>query len=304
MLNRSLWLFPIGAILITAFSIWLPDILKGYTNAIVPLLGLVMFSMGLTLNFSDFTSVLQRPGIVGLGLCLQYFFMPFVAWLLASVLALPLPVATGLIIIGACPGGTASNVICYLAKGNVALSITLTAVSTIAAVLLTPLLTLVYVDRNIDVPVMEMMKSLLLIIILPVLSGIALNHFFREQLLGFIKLLPAVSIASVILIIGIIVATNEANLYQLSLMLVIAVIMHNLLGLLIGYFLSLVLTRDSQIAKTMALEVGMQNSGLGIVLANQYFSAAVALPGVLFSIWHNISGALLASYWQRRKSEA
>lgn len=301
MIRNTTLLFPLGAILISVFSWLTPGMLSGYVAAIVPLLGLVMFSMGLSLDFKDFKLVFVRPGWIALGVSLQYLLMPLIAWVLSNLLEFPVVVAAGMILIGACPGGTASNIICYLAKGNVALSITLTSTSTLLAIILTPYLTYLYVDKSIDVPVLMMMKSLLLIIIIPVLSGIVLNHYFRSRLAPLKQYLPTLSMLCVIFIIGIIVARNEANLSQLGLLLVVAVILHNLLGLFSGYWLTRVLTRDRQIAKTIAIEVGMQNSGLGIVLANQYFSAAAALPGVLFSIWHNISGALLAGHWARAK---
>ena len=296
----SILLFPIAAILITAFSIGFPGVLSGYAGAIVPLLGIVMFAMGMTLSIRDFRLVFRQPGLVISGLCLQYILMPFIAWLIASLFSLPLPVTLGLILIGSCPGGTASNVICYLARGNVALSITLTSISTCLAVLMTPLLTYIYVDKSIDVPVVMMMKSLLLIILLPVTLGILINHVFHTRLKPVKPFLPVLSMLCVILIIGVIVARNQAYIPQLSLLVALAVVMHNVMGLLSGYWFARLLTKDIQSAKTIAIEVGMQNSGLGIVLANQYFSAAAALPGVLFSIWHNISGAMLAGHWSKK----
>lgn len=301
MMHSTPLLFPLAAILISVFSWLAPGVLSGYVDLIVPLLGLVMFSMGLSLNFKDFKLVMLRPGWIVLGVSLQYLLMPLIAWVISTLLELPVAVAAGMILIGACPGGTASNIICYLARGNVALSITLTSVSTLLAIILTPYLTYLYVDESINVPVLMMVKNLLVIIIIPVVSGIVLNHFFHSRLISVKRYLPIVSMLCVVFIIGIIVARNETNLSQLGLLLVVAVILHNILGLLSGYWFTRVFTAERQVAKTIAIEVGMQNSGLGIVLANQYFSAAAALPGVLFSIWHNISGALLAGHWARAK---
>ena len=301
MMHSTPLLFPLAAILISVFSWLAPGVLSGYVDLIVPLLGLVMFSMGLSLNFKDFKLVMLRPGWIALGVSLQYLLMPLIAWVISTLLELPAAVAAGMILIGACPGGTASNIICYLARGNVALSITLTSVSTLLAIILTPYVTYLYVDESINVPVLMMVKSLLVIIIIPVVSGIVLNHFFHSRLISVKRYLPIVSMLCVVFIIGIIVARNETNLSQLGLLLVVAVILHNILGLLSGYWFTRVFTAERQVAKTIAIEVGMQNSGLGIVLANQYFSAAAALPGVLFSIWHNISGALLAGHWARAK---
>ena len=299
-----IFLFPLGALLISGYAYFFPETLSGYVSTIVPLLGVVMFCMGMSLKPSDFQTVLLQPRLIAIGVFLQYLLMPFIAWCLALGLGLSAELATGLILIGACPGGTASNVICYLARGNVALSIMLTAVSTLVGVFLTPVMTYLYVDHSIHVPIINMIESLLLIVILPVLGGVLINYFFQPRLAGINKVLPLVSMLSVILIIGIIVARNSAELQNLALLLVSAVVLHNLLGMASGYGFARLLRYDKTICKTLAIEVGMQNSGLGIVLANQYFSPIAALPGVLFSIWHNVSGAILASIWNRANTRS
>jgi bile acid:Na+ symporter, BASS family len=304
MRSRTVLFLPVGAILISVVAMIAPSLLADYGKAIVPMLGVVMFSMGMTLKTSDFKRVFDEPVLIIIGVALQYILMPLIAWFLSMLLGLPVLLATGLILVGACPGGTASNVICFLARGNVALSISLTAVSTLLAAVLTPLITLIYVDQSIDVPVVKMMKNLILIVVLPVVSGVLINSFYSQRLEKMKSFLPMVSVLSIIFIIGVIVAKNQAQLTELGLVLFLAVALHNILGLITGYSIPKLLGYDESICKTISIEVGMQNSGLGVVLANQYFSAVAALPGALFSIWHNISGSLLAVIWSKSKTES
>ena len=301
MSGRRIFVLPVGAILISIIAMVKPDLLSDYGKAIVPMLGIVMFSMGMTLSPRDFKQILIQPSLILLGVSLQYLLMPLIAWLLSMLLNLPVLLATGLILVGACPGGTASNVICYLARGNVALSISLTAVSTLLAAIMTPLLTLFYVDKSINVPVIDMMKNLVLIVILPVMSGVLINTYYQQRIERIKTYLPLISVLSIIFIIGIIVAKSHSQIVDLGFLLFITVILHNALGIFFGYIIPRLMRYDETICKTIAIEVGMQNSGLGVVLANKYFSAVAALPGALFSIWHNLSGSILAGYWAREK---
>lgn len=302
--KRSVLLMPVGAILISCLALYQPELLANYGVAIVPLLGLIMFSMGMTLTSNDFRQVFMQPRLILLGVAMQYVLMPFIAWGLAKILNLPVSIAAGLILLGACPGGTASNVICYLARANVALSISLTAVSTLLAIILTPLITLFYVDQSVVVQVNNMMKSLLFIVILPVLSGVIINTYFNKRTEKIKPFLPAFSVLFILFIIGVIVAKNNSKLLELGLLLFCAVVLHNFLGLIAGYVVPRFMGYDKMTCKTLAIEVGMQNSGLAVVLANQYFSAIAALPGALFSIWHNVTGAILASVWVKQNEQA
>jgi len=297
--SRSIFLLPIGAVLISCLAMLYPAPLANSGKAIVPLLGIVMFSMGITLKPNDFKRVLEQPVLIFVGIALQYVLMPFIAWLLAKILNLPIMMAAGLILLGACPGGTASNVICFLAKANVALSISLTAVSTLLAAILTPLITLLYIDQNVDVPVISMMKNLLSIVVFPVVAGILMNTFYHQRLEKIKSGLPWVSILAIIFIIGVIVAKNQAQLFELGFLLFCAVVLHNLLGLMAGYAIPKLMGYDEATCKTLSIEVGMQNSGLAVILANQYFSVVAALPAALFSIWHNVTGSILAVIWSR-----
>lgn len=268
--------------------------------AIVPLLGLVMFGMGITLTGSDFLTVLRRPFPVTLGLAMQFLLMPLAAWILAQLAGLPPQLAVGLILVGCSPGGTASNVICYLAKGDVALSITLTTASTLLAIVATPLLTLLYAGATVPVPAGEMLLAIFKVILLPVLLGITANYFFHRPLAVVRHVFPVVSVAAIVVIIAIIVALNHGQLESLVPGMAVVVILHNAIGMAGGYWLPRWLGRDTRECRTLAIEVGMQNSGLAVALAVKYFSASAALPGALFSIWHNLSGSLLAGFWSRR----
>ena len=297
-------LFPVWALSGVLLAILVPAWLVPLQAAIVPLLGLVMFGMGVTLTTGNFLTILQRPLPVLLGLLLQFLLMPFAGWLLAMLLDLSPQLLVGLVLLGSCPGGTASNVICYLARGDVALSITLTAVSTLVAVLATPLLTLAYAGEAVPVPVADMLMSILRIIILPVSLGVLLNHFFHRRLAAARHAFPVVSVLAIVVIISIIVALNQAQLARLAPAIMLAVLLHNAIGLLGGYWLPRWLGRDRRECRTLAIEVGMQNSGLAVALAVKYFSAAAALPGALFSIWHNLSGSFLAAHWSRQHRSA
>lgn len=292
--------FPLGAIAVTLFSFYYPEVLAPYRGSIVPLLGVVMLGMGMTLRPENFLEILQRPGLILLGVALQYLLMPFIAWAVSLLLGLPVALMAGMVLVGSCPGGTASNVICYLARGDVALSITLTTVSTLLAVVLTPVITWLYINRAVPVPVAGMMLDILRIIVLPVIAGMMLNRYLGHYLHVIKHLFPFISVAAIILIIGIIVALNRSQLPMLALPVLAAVFWHNLLGLAGGYSLAGFFSSDERVRRTLAIEVGMQNSGLGVALAQLYLPAAASLPGAVFSIWHNITGSILAGYWSRR----
>ena len=205
-----------------------------------------------------------------------------------------------MVLVGSSPGGTASNVITYLANGDVALSVTLTLASTILAVLLTPLLTLLYLNHMVPVPALEMLCDILQIVLLPVLAGTAINSIFKEKIGRAGHIFPLLSMAAILVIIAIIVALNRANIRSAGCVILFAVMAHNAAGLAAGYGFMKLLGRDEATCRTIGIEVGMQNSGLAVALAIKYFSTAAALPGALFSVWHNISGSMLAGFWRRR----
>jgi len=259
-----------------------------------------MFGMGTTLRPENFYNVLRRPIPVFLGVGLQFLIMPLAGWVLATLAGLQPQVAAGLLLVGCSPGGTASNVVCYLARGDVALSITLTAFSTLLAILATPLLMLLYAGETVTVPALEMLQTIFQVIFLPVAAGMFLNHFFHGMLAVIKDIFPVVSVIAIVIIIAIIVALNREQLAVSAPGLLALVMLHNFTGLVGGYWLPRMLGQDVRTCRTMAIEVGMQNSGLAVALAVKYFSAAAALPGAIFSVWHNLSGSALAGYWSRR----
>lgn len=296
-------LFPIGAVIITIIAYLSPGVLSQFSNAIVPLLGIVMLGMGMTLRPENFRDILKRPRIILLGVGLQFLLMPLIAFVVGNLLDLPDTLLVGMVLVGSCPGGTASNVICYLARGDVALSITLTTISTILSVVFTPILTWLYIGERVPVPVGNMMINIFLIILLPVTAGVLCNHYFHRYLHIVKHLFPYISMCAIILIIGIIVSLTKPEIPMMALPVLAAIFWHNILGLTGGYYLARLFGQEEKICRTIAIEVGMQNSGLGVELAQSYFTTLAALPGALFSIWHNITGSILAGYWARKTEE-
>jgi len=241
------------------------------------------------------------PKLIFSGLLLQYTVMPLTALLIARVLQLDPALTIGLILVGTCPGGTASNVITYLARGNVALSISLTSLSTILAVILTPAITFFIADAAIEVPASKMLITILTIVLFPVALGISLKHFYAYRIKTIEAYLPLIAICAIVFIIAIITALNVEQFSHLGTLLLLAVILHNVSGLLIGYSSAKLMGYKAKECRTLAIEVGMQNSGLAVALAIKHFSAAAALPGAVFSIWHNISGSALAFFWSKSR---
>lgn len=260
-----------------------------------------MFGMGMTLTLDDFKRVLLKPQVIGLGVLIQYLIMPFSAWGISLLFQLPTELMIGMVLVGSSAGGTASNVICYLAKGDVALSISMTVCSTLLAIVAMPLLTWLYVGQT--VPVQDMLLSILKIVLLPVILGVGLNTLLQARLAKIKPVFPAISSLAIIIIIAIIVALNHGRLTTMGATIILAVMLHNLIGLVSGYQLARLAGYSRQVCRTLAIEVGMQNSGLSVALAIKYFGPAAALPGALFSIWHNLSGALLAGFWTRQRRE-
>ncbi len=300
-LIRITQLFPLWAIVFALLAWAQPAVFVPFKSWIVPLLALVMFGMGLSLHVGDFKRALRMPRLIISGAALQYSVMPLSALLISIALRLDPVMTAGMVLVGTSPGGTASNVICYLARGNVALSITLTAISTLLAIALTPLLAWLLIDSSIHVPAGQMLLSLVKIVILPVGLGVVLNHYAGARLAPVSHVFPLISVGAIVFIIAIIVALNESNLGQVGVTLLLAVVLHNGIGLTSGYYAGRVLGYRSSECRTLAIEVGMQNSGLAVALAIKHFAATAALPGAIFSIWHNVSGSILASVWSKRK---
>ncbi|NKB32312.1 MAG: bile acid:sodium symporter [Pseudomonadales bacterium] len=294
-------LFPLWALLLSVIAFLFNEPFSLFEGAIVPLLAGVMFMMGLTLSQEDFLRISKDPRAVLIGVLLQFLLMPFLALTLASMLQLSNQLTVGMVLVGSCAGGTASNVICYLAKGDVALSISMTMTSTLIGVFATPFLCAFYLSETVSVDTFGILMSIVQMVFLPVFAGVLVNHFIHAQVAELEKYLPSLSIVFILLIIAIVVALNSASLVDFGLLTLVAVILHNSFGLAGGFFVSRLCGFNLKQSQTIAIEVGMQNSGLGVALALQYFSATAALPGALFSVWHNISGSILASLWGKKR---
>ena len=306
-INISAWIaahITLIVVLVTAVALFFPSSFVWMdTSSITPMLGVVMFGMGLTLSPSDFRPVLQRPKDILIGEIAQFLIMPSLAWLICKILSLPEELSLGVILVGCCPGGTASNVICYLAKGDVALSVAMTGVSTLLAPILTPALVWMLAGESVEVDIVSMFLSIVQVVILPIVLGLAANHYFKRTTQRIIPLLPMISTLSIAFIIGIIVAHNSSSILACSLIVAIAVILHNVLGLVLGYGLSALPGSEPSRRSAIAIEVGMQNSGLATSLATTHFAMfpMAAVPGAMFSVWHNFSGSIAAQIFRRNQ---
>ena len=276
------------------------------TKSINYLLGVVMFGMGLTLNLKDFEVVFSHPKDVIIGCLAQFTIMPLLAWLLSRLFGLDAALALGVILVGCCPGGTASNVITYLAKGDLALSVGMTGVSTLLAPLLTPLLTWGLAGKQVDVNVVSMFLSILWVVILPIVAGLIVKRLAPAFTDKAIDYLPALSSLTTATIVAIVISVNSAKLMVGGMLIILVVMLHNLCGLALGYTIGKVLRLSQPKRKAISIEVGMQNSGLASSLAATHFAAypMATVPGAIFSVWHNISGAAIARIYSRLKSQS
>ena len=270
-------------------------------SLINPMLGVIMFGMGLTLKGEDFRVVFTRPRDVIIGCLAQFTVMPLLAFALTRIFALDEALIVGVILVGCCPGGTASNVITYLAKGDLALSVGMTAVSTLLAPLLTPLLVLLLAGRTVDVNVLGMLFSILWVVILPIALGLLVRRLWPKVTQHATDYLPAVSSLAICVIVMIVIAANAGKLLSGGAVVVAVVVLHNVFGLGIGYLIGWLLGLNKAKRRAISIEVGMQNSGLATSLATIHFAALpmAAIPGAIFSVWHNISGAVLARIYSR-----
>ncbi len=266
------------------------------TWTINPMLGVIMFGMGLTLSPHDFKVVLSRPKDILIGCLAQFTVMPLLAWLLAWCFSLPKELALGVILVGCCPGGTASNVITYLAKGDLALSVGMTATSTLLAPLLTPLLVWLMAGTMVDVDTVGMLKSIVYVVIAPIAIGLLCQRFLPRMTKSVTPYLPAFSSLAIAITVGIVVSHNADRLMLGGMIVVLVVMIHNLSGLVLGFAIGRLLRLSRPKSVALSIEVGMQNSGLASSLAVLHFAAfpLATIPGAVFSVWHNISGALAA----------
>ena len=264
-----------------------------------PLLGVIMFGMGLTLSPKDFQVVFSRPRDVLVGCLAQFTVMPLMAWLLTQAFSLPADLALGVILVGCCPGGTASNVITYLAKGDLALSVGMTATSTVLAPLLTPQLVWLMAGTFVNVDTIGMLLSIVYVVIAPIVLGFLIQHFLPAFTKRAVAYLPAFSTIVIAFVVCIVVGHNASRLLTGGLMVVVVVVLHNISGLTLGYLIGRLMGLSHDKRSAISIEVGMQNSGLASSLATIHFAAfpMATIPGAVFSVWHNISGALMAKVY-------
>lgn len=273
-------------------------------SLINPLIQVVMFGMGTTLGLNDFARVLVMPKAVMVGMLLQFSVMPLTGWFLALAFGFPPEIAAGVVLIGACPGGVASNVITYLARGDVALSVTMTACSTIMSPVMTPLMMWLLAGQMVEVPVTDMAWVIMNIIILPTVAGLVANYFlnrigWRGQWVD--RLLSGMAMAAICIVVAIIVARSRENLLSIGVQVAAAAILHNSIGYLLGYWGARWMGLDEIACRTVSIEVGMQNGGMATSLAMTVLkSPTSALAGAIFGAWMNVSGSILASWWRSR----
>ncbi|MBV2364011.1 bile acid:sodium symporter family protein [Streptomonospora nanhaiensis] len=268
-----------------------------------PLLGVIMFGMGLTLRPADFKIVATRPQAALVGVLAQFVVMPLTGWGLAMALQLPPELVVGMVLVGSAPGGTASNVIVYLARGDVALSVAMTSVSTLLAPLLTPLLVLLLAGSTLPVDAAGLLTSILQVVLVPVVLGLVVRLLFARLVERVLPLLPLVSVGGIVVVVAAVVGANADALLSTGALVVLAVVLHNAAGLTLGYLAAWAVRLPESARRAISVEVGMQNSGLAAALATTHFTPLAALPAALFSVWHNIAGALVAGVWSRRPTD-
>jgi len=280
-----------------------PSTFSGIKPVVInPMLGLIMFGMGMALSIDDFRIVLSRPRDIAIGCMAQFTVMPLLAWVLSRLFALDDALTVGVVLVGCCPGGTASNVITYLAKGDLALSVGMTATSTILAPFATPLLVWLLVGQSVDVEVAGMLLSIFWVVILPIIVGLLVKWLwprFSERATVYLPALSSLAICSLVVII---IAANASKLMDGGLIIILVVMLHNIFGLSFGYIIGRLLRLPSAKRRAISIEVGMQNSGLASSLATLHFAAypMATIPGAIFSVWHNISGAVVARLFARK----
>lgn len=306
MLQRLTLLFPLWMMLASAMALFWPEWLLPLNqgSVVVLTLAFVMLCMGLTLTFDDFRRIARMPRAVAIGFVAQYTIMPLLAWGIATKLDLPTYFAVGLILVGCCPGGTASNLVSYIAKADVALSVVMTVCSTMAAVILTPLLTQLFAGKLVSVDTWMLFKQTLQVVILPVVLGVLLNRWVPQLVQRVMPVAPLLSVLGVCMICALVFAANADTILTYGAELILAVALLHSGGFLMGYQFARILGCETQGARTISIEVGMQNSGLAIVLAKQAFPMQPLAPvvGAISVLMHSLVGSLLAAFWRARSS--
>jgi BASS family bile acid:Na+ symporter len=291
-----------GAVVALLRPEWFSSIKPTIIN---PFLGIIMFGMGMALRMEDFRIVFSRPKDILIGCAAQFTIMPLLAWALSRAFNLDEALAIGVMLVGCCPGGTASNVITFLAKGDLALSVGMTATSTILAPVLTPLLVWLLAGKTVDVDVVGMLLSILWVVILPIVAGLTVKWLWPKASEQVKEYLPAVSSLAIAFLVLVVISANAAKLQLGGMIIIAVVILHNICGLGLGYLIGRLLHLPAEKRKAISIEVGMQNSGLASSLATIHFASypMASIPGAIFSVWHNISGAIVARIYARSKKD-
>lgn len=297
--------FALWVIIFAALALWQPEFFV-WLKAYIPwILGIIMLGMGMIMTVDDFKGVLQSPKAVLIGVVAQFVVMPGLAFILCKLFNLPPEIAVGVILVGCCPGGTASNVITYMAKGNVALSVACTSVSTLLAPVLTPAIFYLLASQWLKIDAASMFISILQVVLLPIVIGLILRTWLKRQVESYIQVMPLVSVIAIVAIVAAIIGGSKAAILQSGLLILAVVILHNGFGYLLGFAAARFFKLPYAGSKAIAVEVGMQNSGLGVALAAVHFAASpiTAVPSAIFSLWHNISGPALATYWASKHKQ-
>ena len=291
--------FALWVVLFAGIALIVPEAFVWLKAYIIWMLGIIMFGMGMTMTVDDFKGVLHSPKAVVIGVVAQFMLMPGLAYLLCQLFQLPPEIAIGVILVGCCPGGTASNVITYMAKGNTALSVACTSVSTILAPILTPAVFYLLASQWLEINALSMLGSILQVVLFPIILGLIVRSVLKQKVETYIQVMPLISVIAIVAIVAAIIAGSKTQILESGLLILAVVALHNGLGYLLGFGASRLFKLPYADSKAIAIEVGMQNSGLGVALAAVHFAASpiTAVPSAIFSLWHNISGPALATYW-------
>jgi BASS family bile acid:Na+ symporter len=298
--------FVVWVLVFAAVALVVPLAFTWIAPYITPLLGIIMLGMGLTLRPADLKRIIERPRDVAIGAVTQWVVMPLAAWGVTIALDLPPALALGVILVGAAPGGTASNVMTYLGRGDVALSVTITSVTTLAAPIVMPAWVLALAGEQLQVTFMDLFVSIVQVVLVPVLTGfvlrVALDRSAPRVAAAGLNIFPAISVVAIVAIVAAVVGLNAETILTAAAAVIVAVIAHNAIGLGAGYGVGRAAGMINDRVRACTFEVGLQNSGLAVALATAFFEPLAALPAALFSVWHNITGPALATYFTREET--
>ena len=296
-------LFPLWVILFSFLALLRPEFFSWFSGNLITLgLGIIMLGMGLTLKISDFKTLFKNPRWTIVGVLIQFSVMPFLGWAISKIFQLSDFFAVGLILVSCCPGGTASNVIAYLSNLNVAFSVTMTFISTVIGVILTPILITNISGELINVDLNGLLLSATKVVLLPVLIGLIVSKYFRTFTKKIIRYSPSVAVVFIVLIVASIIGEGKEIILQSGINLLISIMILHLLGFIIGYIISFIFLRDKKLSKTICIEIGMQNSGLGVVLAKEnYVNPSTAIPSAISSLVHSIYGSIFVAIFKEDK---